>query len=249
MVNHTRLSCVLASAGLVRRAGLEALHHASQRHAFGRPLINQPLMRAVLADVALEGEAAVALAFRVCHAFDTAPGGGPFGRLATAVAKYFVCKRAVLAIAEALEAHGGNGYIEDWPMARLYRQAGLNSIWEGSGNVIALDILRAIGKDPACLAAVFSEIEPLKSVDPAYEKLIQRVEKTLKMGPDELQKHARFLADDLGVALQAAALLPLDPRLIRAYTDTRVLNRIASYGGVPMDADCEDFIIKRGLVA
>ena len=149
MVHHTRLDCIIGSAALMRRALVEALHHARHRHVFGRALIDQPLMRNVLADLAVESEAATALMMRLARAFDE--GDRRFARLAVAASKYWVSKRAPALVAEALECLGGNGFVEESMMPRLYREAPLNSIWEGSGNVIALDVLRAMAKEPEAL--------------------------------------------------------------------------------------------------
>jgi len=162
MVQHTRLDCVLGSAALMRGALVEAVHHARHRSAFGKRLIHQPLMRSVLADLALESAAATVLAMRLARAFDRRSGTldeRAFARIATAIAKYWVCKRAPAQVGEALECLGGNGYVDDSVMPRLYREAPLYSIWEGSGNVICLDVLRALQKEPACRDALAAELE------------------------------------------------------------------------------------------
>ena len=156
MVHHTRLDCVIGAAALMRQALVQAVHHARHRHAFGRALIDQPLMRNVLGDLAIESEAATLLMLRLARAFDE--GDRLFGRLAVAVGKYWIAKRTPAHVAEALECLGGNGFVEESPMPRLYREAPLNSIWEGSGNVIALDVLRAIRKEPEALDRVLEEI-------------------------------------------------------------------------------------------
>ena len=163
MVNFTRMDCALGSAGLIRAALVAAIHHASYRHAFGALLIDQPLMQNVLADLALESEAAMVLCLRVARAIDEAadnPAAAALKRLGTALAKYFVCKRAPATVGEALESLGGNGYVEESVMPRLYREAPLNSIWEGSGNINALDVLRVLRKQPDSLAAWREEIAP-----------------------------------------------------------------------------------------
>src|SRR5437762_7594742 len=157
MVNYTRLDCVLGSSGLMRAAVARATWHAAHRSAFGKLLADQPLMRNVLSDLAIEAEAATALAMRLAGAYDD-PSQDDFRRLATAVAKYFVCKRAPNHAYEALETHGGNGYVEESGMPRIYREAPLSSIWEGSGNVMALDVLRALMRSPAALEAFFMEV-------------------------------------------------------------------------------------------
>src|SRR5213596_931555 len=152
MVNHTRLDCVIASTGLVREAVAQAAHHCAHRSAFGKLLIDQPLMQNVLADLCIESEAATISAMRLARAYDEATAGDEsaqeFKRIANAVLKYWICKRAPMHAGEALECLGGNGYVEESGMPRLYREAPLNSIWEGSGNVICLDVLRALAKEP-----------------------------------------------------------------------------------------------------
>ncbi len=161
MVQHTRLDCVIGAAALMRRATVEAMHHARHRCAFGKRLIDQPLMRSVLADLLIETDAATLLAMRLARAFDRRendPRERAFARIATAIAKFWLCKRAPVHVCEALECHGGNGYVEESVMPRLYREAPLYSIWEGSGNVICLDVLRALKKEPECRDALQTEI-------------------------------------------------------------------------------------------
>ena len=175
MVNHTRLDCVLGVTGQMRAGFTQAAHHASGRAAFGRLLIDQPLMRVVLADLALESEAATATALRLAAAYDRGPtdaGEAAFARIATAVSKFWICKRAPMFAAEALECFGGNGYVEEGPMARLFRESPLNGIWEGSGNVIALDVLRAIAREPESLAALLAEIELAAGADARFDRAV-----------------------------------------------------------------------------
>ncbi len=172
MVQHTRLDCVIASVALMRQGVVQAIHHARHRQAFGRLLINQPLMQNVLADLCLEAEAATLLVMRLARAFDAREDDAAergFARLATAIAKYWVCKRAPSQVNEALECLGGNGYVEESVLPRLYREAPLNSIWEGSGNVICLDILRAIHKEPEALASVGDEIRLARGSDRRFD--------------------------------------------------------------------------------
>ena len=157
MVNHTRLDCVIGVTGQMRAGLTQAIHHTRHRSAFGKRLVDQPLMRQVLADLAVESEAATLTMLRLAAAYDA--GDDVFSRLATAVGKYWCCKRTPMFAAEALECFGGNGYVETGPMARLFRESPLNGIWEGSGNVIALDVLRAITREPDSLTAVLAEIE------------------------------------------------------------------------------------------
>ena len=204
MVQHTRLDCVLASAALMRRALVEALHHATYRHAFGSPLLEQPLMRNVLADLALESEAATVLAMRLARAFDESDRG--FARLAVAVGKYWIAKRTPAHVAEALECLGGNGFVEEFVLARLYREAPLNSIWEGSGNVIALDVLRAITREPESLDQVLAEIR--LSGDPRVVRFLHGLTSDLS------ETAARRLAERLALALQASLLIRFSPSAI-----------------------------------
>ena len=201
MVQHTRLDCTIGSAALMRRALVEALHHCRYRHAFGRPLIAQPLMRNVLADLAIESEAATLLTMRVARAFDE--GDHSFARLAVAVGKYWVSKRAPAFVGEALECLGGNGFIEESAMPRLYREAPLNSIWEGSGNVIVHDALRTMQKDPESLDRVVAEIRLAN--DPRLEKFIGGIAKEVP------ESAGRRTAERLALALQASLLLRFSP--------------------------------------
>ncbi|HKT04795.1 MAG TPA: acyl-CoA dehydrogenase family protein, partial [Rugosimonospora sp.] len=179
MVNHTRLDCVVGTATLMRRTLVEAGHHARYRSAFGAPLLHQPLMRNVLADLALESEAATTLALRLAGATDRALRGDAaeqsFRRIATATAKYWVTKRGPAFTAEALECLGGNGYVEDSGMPRHYREAPLQSIWEGSGNVNALDVLRALTREPATAAALLDELSLARGGDARLDAAVARL--------------------------------------------------------------------------
>jgi putative acyl-CoA dehydrogenase len=207
MVNHTRLDCVLGSTGLLRRAVAEATHHAAHRRAFGRVLTDQPVMRNVLADLCLESEAATATAMRLARAVDEAGDSEEaalFKRLAVAVGKYWVCKRVIGAVAEALECLGGNGYVEEAVTPRLYRETPLNSIWEGSGNVNALDVLRILTKTPAALDVFLAEVEP--GADRRLDEHVRRLRDRMRDAAD-LEAGARRVAEDLALALQGSLLL------------------------------------------
>jgi len=220
MVATTRLDCVLGSAATVRAALTQAVHHARHRRAFGALLADQPLMQNVLADLALESEAATSLAVRLAAAQDA--GERDFLRLAGAVAKFWVCKRTPVAVAEALEVLGGNGYVEESGMPRLYRQAPLNSIWEGSGNVMALDVLRALGAGSASLAAVTAELETARGADPRYDAALARLAAELG-DPAELPLRARRIAGQLALCLQASLLLRSAPAAVAdAFCATRL---------------------------
>ena len=210
MVALTRLDCQLGSAALMRQALSQALHHARHRHAFGQALSRQPLMRNVLADLALESEAATALAFRVARAVDGSPrdpAEAAFARLATALGKYWICKRATPFVNECQEVLGGIGYVEDTTLPRLLRQAPLNSIWEGSGNIQCLDVLRALHKEPGCRDAYFAELEGARGGHPLLDAEAAALRRLLDAAPDELQAQSRWLAERLALALQAAVLL------------------------------------------
>ena len=208
MVNHTRLDCVIGSAAMMRQALVLALHHARHRNAFGKPLSAQPLMQNVLADLALESEAATQLMVRLARGFDrraSSPQEAAFCRIATAMAKFYVCKRAVGHVFEALECFGGNGYTEDFPLARIYRETPLNSIWEGSGNVICLDVLRAARREPATLEAFFAELAQARGghrlLDGAIDELAQA------WRGDVIESQARRLVERSALALQSALLV------------------------------------------
>ena len=231
MVQHTRLDCVLASTALMRRALAEALHHAAHRYAFGRPLLQQPLMRNVLADLALESEAATVLAMRLARAFDEADRA--FVRLSVAVGKYWITKRTAAHVAEALECLGGNGFVEACIFPRLYREAPLNSIWEGSGNVIALDALRAIAREPETLERVLAEIRLAR--DSRVEGLVNG------LGPDLPESGARRMAEHLALALQASLLIRFSPP---AVADAFCASRLAgdwgrAFGTLPAAANID----------
>jgi putative acyl-CoA dehydrogenase len=202
MVNHTRLDCVLGSAALMRRAVAEATHHAAHRAAFGRLLAEQPLMQNVLADLCVESEAATVTALRLARAYDEADG--PFRRLATAVAKFWVCKRTPPLVAEALECLGGNGYVEESQLPRLFRESPLNSIWEGSGNVNALDVLRALAREPETAETFLTEVRLAAGTDRRLDAAIGRLERELAE-PEE--QSARRLLELLAVALQGSLLV------------------------------------------
>src|ERR671916_127612 len=204
MVNTTRLDCVLGSASTVRAALTQGIHHARHRRAFGALLVDQPLIQNVLADLAVESEAATALAVRLAAALDA--GEAAFLRLAGAAAKFWVCKRTPALVAEAMEVLGGNGYVEESGLPRLYRQAPLNSIWEGSGNVIALDVLRAMGRSSDSLAAVSAEIELARGADPRFDDAVKRLHTELG-DPDQLPLRARRIAGLLALCLQGSLLL------------------------------------------
>jgi putative acyl-CoA dehydrogenase len=229
MVNHTRLDCLLGAATGLRRGTLEAIHHSRHRSAFGALLVDQPAMRNVLADLAVESEAATTAAMRVARSYDE-PSEAAFRRFATAVMKYWVCKRAPAHAAEALECLGGNGFVEDSGMPLLYRDAPLNSIWEGSGNVSALDVLRAMAKEPEGLPAFFEECELAAGADARLDAHLGRVrEQSMAVfGGDDPQFNARRVVEDLALALQGSLLVRHSPP---AVADAFCASRLAGEGG------------------
>lgn len=210
MVRHTRLDCLVGSAGGMRVAVAHAIRWAEGRRAFQKTLIDQPLMRAVLAELALEAEAAYALAFRVAAAFDAAGAGdareAAFARIATPIAKYHLCKRYPLVAYEAMECLGGAGFVEESGMPRLFRQSPLNAIWEGSGNVVALDVLRALSREPEAFEALCDELARARGGDPALDVAIDAITDAPKTG-DLSEPRARRFAERAALALTAAALI------------------------------------------
>jgi putative acyl-CoA dehydrogenase len=215
MVNHTRLDCAIASAGLMRQALVQALHHCCHRAAFGKLLIEQPLMQNVLADLVIESEAATLMAMRLAESFDMRAGDETqraFARIATAISKYWLCKRVSPFVSEALECLGGNGYVEESTMPRLYREAPLYGIWEGSGNVICLDILRAFKKEPSAAEALLHELETAKGMDQRFDLFTTAVENDLlnikkSFAGAGQEGQSRRLADRLALALQGSLML------------------------------------------
>ena len=211
MVSMTRLDCVLGSASLVRAALSEAAHHVAHRSAFGRVLAQQPLMQTVIADLALESEAATALAMRLAGAVDREERA--FLRLALPAAKYLVCKRAPTVVAEALECLGGNGFVEDSGLPRRYREAPLNSIWEGSGNVAALDVLRAVNREPEAVAAVVAELDAATGADEWFDRAVRELRTELRSRDP---RRARRMAKLLALCVQGRLLLRYGPDEVAA---------------------------------
>ncbi|MEU9734860.1 DNA alkylation response protein [Streptomyces sp. NPDC048002] len=240
MVNCTRLDCVMMSAALMRKTLVEAGHHARHRSAFGARLVDQPLMRNVLADLALESEAATTLTLRLAGAADRAvrgdAGEAAFRRIATAVGKYWVTKRGPAFTAEALECLGGNGYVEESGMPRHYREAPLLSIWEGSGNVNALDVLRALGKEPAAAQALFDELALARGADARLDAAVSRLK---SMFTTASEAGARRLVELMAMALQASLLVRHAPP---AVADAFCASRLGgdwghAFGTLPDGAD------------
>ena len=247
MVNSTRLDCALAAATGMRLGVIHAAHHAAHRTAFGRPLKDQPLMANVLADLTVESEAATTVAMRLAGATDRAARGdeseAAFRRLALAVTKYWVCKQAPGHAAEALECLGGNGYVEESGMPRLYREAPLGSIWEGSGNVAALDALRALTRQPESAEAFFAELELAAGADRRLDDAITRLRKD---AADPSEQAARRLAEAMAVTLQAALLVRHGhPAVADAFAATRLAgDRGHAYGTLPAGVRTPDIIAR-----
>jgi putative acyl-CoA dehydrogenase len=231
MVSCTRLDCVTGSAGMLRKALVEAGHHVRHRAAFNAFLIDQPLMRNVIADLAIESEAATTLALRLAGAADRGirgdEGEQAFRRIATAIGKYWVTKRGAAFTAEAMECLGGNGYVEDSPMPRLYREAPLNSIWEGSGNVNALDVLRALGKEPASLDALMGELALSAGADTRLDAAVGRLGASLTDLTD-IEVRSRQLVEQMALVLQGSLLVRHAPA---AVADAFCATRLDGQGG------------------
>jgi putative acyl-CoA dehydrogenase len=247
MVQHTRLDCIVSPAAMMRQSVANALWHAAHRSAFGKLLIEQPLMRAVLADLVLESEAATALAMRIARSFDESAAGDErarlFSRLATPVAKYWLNKRVPELVYEAMECHGGAGYIEEGVMARVFRQSPLNSIWEGSGNVICLDVLRAMGREPECVEALLAEIQLALGHDRRFDAFVQRLADRFSKSIGEAD--ARSVCESLGVALQASLLLRHAPGFIAdAFCAGRLGEEGRCYGTLPTGVDIDALITR-----
>ncbi|KVP24691.1 isovaleryl-CoA dehydrogenase [Burkholderia ubonensis] len=225
MATYTRLNCVLGSAAMLRQGVVQAIAYTRQRHAFGRALAEQPLMRTVLADLALESEAALALAMRLAAAFerDDTPRERAWKRIVTPAAKFWVCKRAVELTGEVMEVFGGNGYVDDGPIARLFREAPVNSIWEGSGNVMCLDVLRAVSREPDAAAALFDELRELGGDEPRIRAALDALRAMLGAPPDTLEASARLFAQRLVLAAQACLLRRDAPATVAdAFVATRL---------------------------
>ncbi len=213
MVAHTRLDCVVGAATGMRQGVAEATHHAAHRAAFGHKLIDQPLMRNVLADLCVESEAATVVAMRLARSYDEADSDedqARFKRLATAVTKYWLCKRAPAHAHEALECFGGNGYVEDSGLPRLYREAPLGGIWEGSGNVICLDVLRAMAREPLALEAFFNEISFATGADKRLDQAVNSLHRELA-DLETIETRARLVVERMALALQGSLLVRFAP--------------------------------------
>jgi putative acyl-CoA dehydrogenase len=226
MVIHTRLDCVVGSAAGMRAAVANATWHAAHRSAFGKTLVDQPLMSNVLADLCVESEAATALAMRLARAYDEDEVA--IKRLATAVGKYWVCKRFPSLACEAMECLGGNGYVEESGMPRIYREAPLNSIWEGAGNVNALDVLRALAKTPEALEGFFAEVDLAAGADARLDEFVTRLRSEFD-DHDAIETRARRVVEKMALALQGSLLVRNAPP---AVADAFCASRLAGDGGL-----------------
>ncbi|WP_395060792.1 isovaleryl-CoA dehydrogenase [Paraburkholderia silvatlantica] len=242
MANYTRLDCVIGSAALMRAALVQAIHHARHRSAFGRVLAQQPLMQNVLADLALESEAATALFMRLARAFEDSADAQPgdtddkslearaWRRIVTPAAKFWVCKRALAFTGEAMEVWGGNGYVEEGPMARFYREAPVNSIWEGSGNVMCLDVLRALEREADAAQALFLAWRRDAQTHPVLNAALDRLSVLLNGAPGTREASARRIAQQIVLIAQAMLLRDAPPEMAEAFIATRLDEH---------DADCD----------
>jgi putative acyl-CoA dehydrogenase len=258
MVAHTRLDCTLGGAAQMRQALSLAVHHCTHREAFGARLRDQPLMSNVLADLCVESEAATVLAFRVARAFQNAHHDEherALARIGTAVAKYHVCKQGPRFAYESMECLGGNGYVEDSPSARLFRESPLNAIWEGSGNVISLDVLRVMHREPAALDALLTEVTQARGMHPNLDAHLSRVSEFVAQqqhtDADQLAASARLLSEQLALALQASLLLrEASPTVAELFCRTRLDPHLCArnYGCLPAEMrTCFDEVVSAAL--
>jgi putative acyl-CoA dehydrogenase len=254
MVNHTRLDCAIGASAGYRWGTAMAIHHAAHRAAFGKPLVDQPLMRNVLADLAVESEAATIAAMRLARAFDETHGGDEAAhelrRLATPVIKYWACKRAPSHAVEALECFGGNGYVEESGMPRLYRESPLASIWEGSGNVQCLDVLRAMARNPAAVEAFFAEVEEAAGAEPRLDEATRKLRGELR-DLDAIESRARRVVERMALALQASLLVRYgDQAVADAFCASRLDGDAGlAFGTLPAGTDFERIIERHSPAA
>jgi putative acyl-CoA dehydrogenase len=240
MVAMTRFDCMIGSSAIMRAALVQAIDHCRQRAAFGRLLIDQPIMQNVLADLALETEAAVALTMRIGRALDDRADAreANFVRIGSAIGKYWICKRTPGVAAESMECIGGSGVMEDGPMPRHFRESPVNAIWEGSGNVQCLDVLRAMSKSPETLDAYFAELATARGANAAFDRHIAALKDDMRDTSD-FEDRARNLVDRLAVGLQASVLVKHAPAFVSdAYCVSRLEQRGAhQYGALPKNVN------------
>jgi putative acyl-CoA dehydrogenase len=251
MVSLTRFDCMTGSTAIMRMGLIQAIHHCRQREAFGLLLIEQPLMQNLLADLVLEYEGAIALTMRMARALDhkqTDPHEALLIRIGTAIGKYWICKRTPNHSYEAMEVIGGSGVVEDGPMPRLYREAVINTIWEGSGNVQCLDVLRAMHKTPATVEAYFAEVNLALGRDSYFDRAVQRLRAEFD-DSSNLEYRARHVVDLLAVVLQAALLIQHAPEFVsQAFCASRLgQSGMHNYGCLPVGVDAESIIARSYL--
>jgi putative acyl-CoA dehydrogenase len=251
MVALTRFNCMVGSTAIMRHAVIQVLHHIAQRAAFGKRLVDQPLMRNVAADLVLETEAALWMTMRVGAAIDrreSSPHDEHFLRVATALGKYWICKRAPQHINEAQECLGGLGYVEENVLPRLYREAPVNSIWEGSGNVQCIDLLRALARSPDTLDALLKELSAARGSHPAYDTELDAAERRLRTGVIEFD--ARIVAERLALLIQASLLIRhATERLAAAFVAARLQRSALVYGGLTDPLVVDDLLSRIALDA
>jgi len=251
MGNLTRLDCAIGSAGLMRQAVVQAIHHAQHRTAFQKHLVDQPLMANVLADLALEAEAALTLALRLARAYDEQDAGAiALRRLITPVAKYWICKRAPALAFEAMEALGGNGYVEESILPRIYREMPVNSVWEGSANIICLDVRRAMTKSPEAIEVFLGEIQGARGGNARFDRFLGGLEAELRAAPQASEGLARRMVGRMAVALQAALLVQHAPPAVSdAFCASRLENEAGgAFGTLPGGIDTRAIVDRAALV-
>ncbi|WP_396588723.1 acyl-CoA dehydrogenase family protein [Bermanella sp. R86510] len=253
MVSMTRFDCMVGSSGIMRQALAQAFHHTSGRSAFGKNLHQQPLMKNVLADLAIESEAALAISMRIAHSLDQLQNEpenkqeARFSRVATAIGKYWICKRAAQFTYECMECIGGVGVVEDNVLPRLYRESPINAIWEGSGNVQCLDVLRAMHKDPLVMDAFLAELKKASGRYDIYDQYLEQIQKELS-NLDNIEYRARTVVEKLALAWQASTLIQFGDEVVAyGYVHSR-LNHAGGYyyGTLPIEVDV-DHIMQRTL--
>jgi putative acyl-CoA dehydrogenase len=229
MANYTRLTCSVGSSAMLRQALVQCIAYTRQRQAFGKPLIDQPLMRAVLADLALESEAATQLSFHLAQCYESDDAlSVAWKRIMTPAAKFWICKRAVELTGEMMEAFGGNGYVDSGIMARIFKEAPVNTIWEGSGNVMCLDVLRAIGRDPESIDVLFKDLAATASTDATLQTELQNLFSLFQQAPEDLQFMGRSLVSRLTVLAQAVLLKRYAPDFV---ADGFIQSRYSAFHG------------------
>jgi putative acyl-CoA dehydrogenase len=251
MANHTRLDCVIGSAALMRQALVQAIHHARHRVAFGRHLAEQPLMRNVLSDLALESEAATLLMLRLARAFESPddPLERAWRRIVTPAAKFWVCKRALEFSGECMEVWGGNGYVETGPMARFYREAPVNSIWEGSGNVMCLDVMRAIEREPEGAALLLQDLNKAAEAHEGLRAMLRPLKEAMAVPVEDREMLGRRFVQQLVLALQGSLMLAHAPgNMADAFIGSRSnAGNGRVYGTLQVDRGTQEGILGRAF--